>query len=216
MASPDFGLMVRSSYRVSPFGEKSAGSATLCACCGLPAPTGGAPWQGDAARRVCEICDLLQTPTRPTIDREAVLIWMPELSQPQVLALAGHAHSVLLEPMFTKPREALGAFWEHLVDALLSDRPLPILPESGLPAAQVLRVLHARAAEAFRRLQSTSPLQIVTAMMMADVSRGDVAKNLQDVLAGLRLLPVGRFYRGADDAYSDLLRARHALHARRS
>jgi len=214
MASPDFRLVVRS-YGASSVDDRKPGGVTTCACCGLPALGGGAPWQGHAAIRVCDICHLLQTPTRPTIDREAVLIWMPELTQAQILALTGRAHAALFAPMTTRTHDAQAAFWEHLTDALSSDQTLPILPEDSLPAAQILRTLHARAGEAFRRLQSTSLRHVATAMMMADVSRKSIAENLEAVLANLRLLPLGRLYDGANDTYPDLMRARHAHQARR-
>jgi len=214
MASPDFRLVVRS-HGASPVDNRNPGGAATCACCGLLALRGSAPWQGHAAIRVCEICNLLQTPTRPTIEREAVLIWMPELTQAQILGLAGRAHVALFAPMTTRPHDVQVAFWEHLTDALASDRTPPILPEVSLPAAQILRTLHARAGEAFRRLQSTSLRHVATAMMMADVSRKSVAENLETVLVNLRLLPLGRLYDGANDTYPELMRAYHAQHASR-
>src|SRR5271157_5511698 len=74
----------------------------------------------------CPLCHLVRHLERPTIDEEAVLIWLPELTQAALIAIVREAHRRLAEhgmlhlaavgrsaasdvPVHAKAREALAA-----------------------------------------------------------------------------------------------------------
>ncbi len=167
-----------------------------CRFCGLDA----AGWQeafhcdghhGDALPGnvvpACPLCHLCQHLDRPGIHEEAALIWLPELSQPAVVALARAAHLVLHahgEP-------------PHM------DRGRPVRGETTLaPAWAALHALRGRARAARDRLGTASPLAFATALLgTAPAARARGA----DLLHGLRLLPLGRLYQKGRDVYPQVL-----------
>lgn len=203
MTQPVFRLSVQP-YREIPPLKAEAGTST-CACCGLPDSGVSFSWRGTDTR-ICHVCNLLQSLNRPTIDREAILIWCPELDQRQVSALAAHAHLALYRASGRKP-----SAWEQSVTVLAEGREPGMLPPAGVAAAQTLRTLFARSDEAFRRLQSSAPSHVSIAMQIADISRQDVKDGLIFLSNNLKLLPLGRLYDGPDDIYPDILEARLRL-----
>ncbi|MBO1360166.1 hypothetical protein J2D73_10185 [Acetobacter sacchari] len=204
MAQPTFRLSVR------PSSGRAVAQADLgnapCACCGLPLVPTGEHWADAADILVCRVCSLLQSLDRPTIDREAILIWCPELDQGQIFALAAHAHLALFRSGGRK-----ADVWRQLVATLAAGQEPGLLTPQAVAAVQAYRTLFMRSDEAFRRLQSTAPGHVATALLMADVGRKDVAEGVEFLLSNLKLLPLGRLYDGADDIYPDILMARERV-----
>ena len=135
----------------------------------------------------CPLCHLCQHLDRPTLHEEAALIWLPELSQAAVIALARSAHLVLRahgEP-------------PHM------DRGRPVRREATLaPAWAALHALRGRAGVARDRLGTASPLDLAAALLgieRAAPTRGPTLLN------GLRLLPLGRLYQEGQDVYPQAL-----------
>lgn len=169
-----------------------------CRFCGFDA----AGWQeafhldGDHANAApanvaaaCPLCHLCQHMDRPTIAGEAVLIWLPEVSQGAVIALARRIHLVLHahgEP-------------PHM------ERGRPVRNDPPLAAAWAAQLaLRERAKPAERRLGTSSPLDFAAALLgLSPAARRRGAALLQ----GLRLLPLGRLYRDRTDVYPDVLDA---------
>ena len=100
------------------------GSRSSCRFCGLEA----ASWQeryhlnGDPSEETpenvvssCVLCHLTQDLLHPEIDLEATLIWLPELTQGALNALARGIHLILVQ---------------HGKPPHLDRRPLPLLPPS--------------------------------------------------------------------------------------
>jgi len=167
-----------------------------CRFCGLDA----AGWQeafhcdGDHGNAspgnvvpACPLCHLCQHLDRPGIHEEAALIWLPELSQAAVVALARSAHLVLRahgEP-------------PHM------DRGRPVRGEGTLaPAWAALHALRGRAWAAKDRLGTASPLAFATALLASDPAARAKGAVL---LHGLRLLPLGRLFQKGRDVYPQVL-----------
>jgi hypothetical protein len=136
----------------------------------------------------CVLCHLAQHLDRETIDEEATLIWMPELTQGALNALARGVH------------------------ATLAARGLPAdlmrSPPVGDPAAEAAfaasMALRARSEEASARLGTCSARYLCVALLCL---KPDFYSRRSALLGGLRLLPLGRFYRNGVDVYPDLLSA---------
>ena len=177
-------------------------SGGTCQFCGF----GTAGWQspfhvdGDHANAnpgnialACPLCHLCQHMDRPRIGQEAVLIWLPEVSQAATIALARRIHLVLhahREP----PHMERGR-------PLRSGRPL-----AAAWAAQL--ALRARAKTAEERLGTSSPADFATTLLALPPlarARGSA------LLLGVRLLPLGRIFDGQHDAYPQMLDAWAAL-----
>ncbi len=181
---------------------RGGGQATpadpACRFCGLDA----AGWQeafhrdGDHANlargnvvSACPLCHLCQHLDRPSIHEEAALIWLPELSQAAVIALARSAHLVVHahgEP-------------PHM------DRGRPVRDEPALRAAwAAFHALRGRSRAAKQRLGTASPLVFATALLGSPPAAHAKGALL---LRGLRLLPLGRLYREGQDVYPKALDA---------
>jgi len=171
-------------------------SDAICRFCGLDA----AGWQeafhrdGNHANSApgnvvpaCPLCHLCQHLDRPGIHEEAALIWLPELSQAAVVALARSAHLVL---------HAHG-------EPAHMDRGRPVRPDPALaPTWAALHALRGRARAAKERLGTASPLAFATALLgTAPAARTQGAV----LLHGLRLLPLGRLYQKGRDVYPQVL-----------
>jgi len=129
---------------------------------------------------------------RDTIADEAVLIWLPEMTQAALNALALGAHKRL---------SGEGAL--HLATnsfALTGERG----PDGALEAVWALE---ARSAEAEARLGTTCPRVLGAALMrMKPRAYQDRAR----VFGGLRLLSRGRFFVDGEDIYPQLIADRVA------
>lgn len=175
----------------APFGQ------TPCRFCGLAA----AGWQelfhvnGDhrdeSAGNVvvaCALCHLVQHLNRLRIEEEAVLIWLPELTQAELNAVVRQVHLVYQahgEPPSMDRRPAVGT--------------------AALRAAyRSYQGLAERVAGAAERLGTTSPRDLGIALLCLPKAAQDRRREL---LGGLRLLGRGRLFRDGHDIYPDLLSA---------
>jgi len=131
---------------------------------------------------------LAQHPDRPQIDAEATLIWMPEVSQAMLNCFVRSIHLTLHQN--GEPAD------------------MRRTPRSGAPgvleAFRAYRALRERAVPALDRLGSNSFAELGAALL--DL-RPKVYARRAELLAGLRLLPLGQFYRGEQDIYPGMLTA---------
>jgi len=155
---------------------------------------------------VCPVCDLLQNLNRPGIECEATLIWWPENTQAHLMTLTRMAHQTLLASI-SGQADKDRALWQRVATALNTETEAGPLPIAARGPLAVLRALRDRSAEARRRLLTTSPRHLATALLMADTTQLQVAENVTALWQGLRLLPLGHLYAGATDIYPSLLRA---------
>ena len=169
-----------------------------CQFCGLDAAGWQEPFHcdGDHANgspgnivSACPLCHLCQHLDRPHIHEEAALIWLPEMSQAAVIALARGVHLVL---------HAHG-------EPAHMDRGIPVRDTPALQSAWATHdALRKRSHSAEERLGTASPLDLSAALLglsPAALKRGGV------LLRGLRLLPLGRLYHGRHDVYPKILAA---------
>ena len=171
---------------------------TSCRFCGFDAAGWQEPFHLDGNHAnaapaniaaACPLCHLCQHMDRPTILSEAVLIWLPEVSQGAVIALARRIHLVLHandEP-------------PHM------ERGRPVRDNVPLAAAWAAQLaLRERARPAESRLGTSSPLDFAAALLgLSPTAR----KRGGALLQGLRLLPLGRLYRNRQDVYPSVLDA---------
>jgi intracellular multiplication protein IcmJ len=159
-----------------------------CAYCGTV--SGG--WQKsvrspvDAQRRVaaCPLCFLCCHLERPSIDAEAALLWLPEMSQA--------ALNVTMRMIHTELR-ALG---EDLDDAPLRNTP------KGAKIDRARSALGVRRAAASARLGTDRPSELAAALYR--LSPGAYV-NRSTLLSGVRLLPRGHFYERGADVYPEIV-----------
>jgi intracellular multiplication protein IcmJ len=136
----------------------------------------------------CPLCHLVRHLERPTIDEEAVLIWLPELTQAAVIAIVREAHRRLAEHGMLH-LAAVG--WP-----VASDAPVHADAREALAAIAVLR---GRIDEAEARLGATSPKALAAALSRLEPAA--YAERAQR-LSGLRLMPLGC---PRSDVYRDFL-----------
>ncbi len=136
----------------------------------------------------CPLCHLAQHPDRPRIDAETVLIWMPEMSQAALNRVVRGIHLDLHrggEPVDMR-------------------RPPRGASPRSVAAYRAYRALHERSTPALDRLGTNSFAQLGSALL--DLSPAHYDRR-GELLAGLRLLPLGRLYHDQQDIYPDLLTA---------
>jgi hypothetical protein len=134
----------------------------------------------------CVLCHLHQHLDRPQIEQEAALIWLPDMSPAAVVALARHCHLVLTRhdrtPGSTRRKRRNGA--------------------AVAAAETALKALLAQRRSMEIRLGTASPRDLGAALLgLAE----DVYALRSDLLAGIRLLPLGRYFRDGTDIYPQLL-----------
>jgi intracellular multiplication protein IcmJ len=169
---------------------KMPGSNADCAFCGAAAGRwaghGYLPAGSQSSATACALCSLPQHLERPRIDEEAVLVWLPEISQPALNATMREIHVAL---------QVLGE--DVHADAVFRTRP-PAL--SDLYYARAVLADRQGAAEA--RAGTASPRELGMALLelspAAYLRRGEL-------LDGLRLLPLGRFFEGELDVYPEIV-----------
>ncbi len=176
-------LSVRESGRTGGVAQSS------CPFCGARSAEGQEPFlfPDGTADRSCPLCHLVRHLERDTIAEEAVLIWIPEMTQAAVNALAHAAHRRLA-------RE--GALHLAANPFGLADRDAP----NG--ALEAIRALAARSGEAEARLGTPSPRVLASALMRA---KPKIYADRARLLGGLRLWPRGRFFMNGDDVYPRLI-----------
>jgi intracellular multiplication protein IcmJ len=129
---------------------------------------------------------------RRTIDEEAVLIWLPEMTQPALNKLANVAHRRLADA---------GALY-RAADPLAG-----LHQDIARGAIEALRAIEKRRIEAEARLGTSSPRLLAAALLRAK------PKFYQDrarLLGGLRLLCRARFFVDGEDIYPRPIAARGA------
>jgi intracellular multiplication protein IcmJ len=141
----------------------------------------------------CVLCHLCHGLDRPTIEAEATLVWLPEMSQAALIAAVRRLHIVC---------DRHGA-------APTMDR----VPRSGAESMRrawgVHAALHRRAGVAEERLGTRLIRDLAAAL--AGLTDRD-ARVSAALLGGLRLMPLGRFYRNGIDVYPALLAATQNKH----
>lgn len=135
---------------------------------------------------VCVLCDLAQRLDNPEIDREAALIWLPELSQAALNILVRGVHLTLF-------KHRISLFADYA--ALSSTTP-------GRAAVAAYEALRERRAAARRLLGTNSPSELGEVLLR--LSPGSYARR-GDLLAGTRLLPLGQLFVDGRDVYPKLL-----------
>jgi intracellular multiplication protein IcmJ len=137
----------------------------------------------------CTLCHLGQHLNRPDIDREATLIWLPELAQSEIIRLVREIH-LQCHTAKTRPSDL------HSVSSRIS---APLL---GSFAAYQALLERQEAAEA--RLGTISPKALGAALLELPP---EATATLPDRLSGIRLLPLGRLFRDGEDIYPTILTA---------
>lgn len=155
------------------------------------------PWGFPTAVPVgaaCPLCHLAQHLERPRIDEEALLIWLPEVSQPALNTLMREVHLIRL---------AVGDSLVH------GDPPRPhkASPDSSANRAAAYHAgtaLAARAVTAAERLGTHLPSQLAATLhQLSPAAR----PRLAPLLGGLRIMPLGCFYRDGKDVYPAIVAA---------
>jgi intracellular multiplication protein IcmJ len=165
-----------------------------CPFCGVRLAEGREPFPcGDGTTGTdCAPCHLVRHLERDTIAEEAVLIWLPEMTQAAVNALANVAHERLAREgalhLAASPFAAAG-------------------PSTANGALEAIRAMEMRRTEAEARLGTGSPRVLAEALMRA---RPQVYANRARLFGGLRLWPRGRFFVDGEDVYLRLLMNRVA------
>jgi intracellular multiplication protein IcmJ len=174
---------------------RTGGAQSSCPFCGVRLAEGQEPFlcpDGSGADFSCAPCHLVRHLERDTIAEEAVLIWLPEMTQAALNALAHGAHRRLA-------RE--GALrWAASPFALTPDE----VPNGAL---DVVRALEARSVEAETRLGASSPRVLGAALMRM---KPRLYEDRSRLLGGLRLWPRGRFFVDGEDIYPQLIADRVA------
>ena len=168
----------------------TGGDARSCPFCGVRLAEGREPllcYDG-AADLSCPRCHLVRHLDRETIAEEAVLIWLPELSQGALNALVGAAHESLA-------RE--GALY-------LAASPFSAALGEPNGALEAIRALELRRTDVETRLGTSSPRVLADALMRA---KPEVYAERASLLGGVRLLSRGRFFVDGEDIYPRLMAA---------
>jgi intracellular multiplication protein IcmJ len=170
-------------------GRTSGDAKSSCPFCGVRHAEGQGPFlcTDGTEDRSCPLCHLVRHLERDTIGDEAVLIWLPELTQAAVNALAHAAHRRLAQE---------GSLSLAANPFSFANRDVP----NG--ALEAIRALEARTIDADARLGITSPRVLASALMRA---KPKVYADRARLLGGLRLWPRGRFFVDGEDIYPRLI-----------
>ncbi len=138
------------------------------------------------AHVTCVLCGLVQSLSRPTIDQEVRLIWLPEMSQNVLNVLVRQIHidlRGLRESVYCEDTP------KH------RDGMQPVL-------YMAQRILLERGQIVSERLGSTRPSDLADALRVLALRR---LPNRKRSLGGLRAFPAGRFYVGGVDVYGEIV-----------
>jgi intracellular multiplication protein IcmJ len=175
---------------LSYLAAKELDTATTCAFCGASAGpwiarAGASPGQQQAAP-ACALCHLPQHLERASIDEEAILVWLPEISQPALSATLREIHI------------ALRSIGEDLhANAVFRTRAASL---SNLFYTRTILTERRHAAEA--RVGTASPSELGLALL--ELSPAAYARR-GELLEGLRLLPLGRVFEDDRDVYPEIV-----------
>ena len=160
-------------------GGVSEGSCRFCAAPAKPQE----PCSFLDADGACPYCRLARRLDLPAIDEEAVLIWLPELTQAALIAIVHECHRRLAKHGL-----------QHLAGvgrAAVGEEFVPVEAREALVAIFTLR---GRIDEVEARLGSSSPKALAQALLRVDAKAyADRSRRLH----GVRLLPLGRLVRPA-------------------
>jgi intracellular multiplication protein IcmJ len=167
-----------------------ADGPALCQSCGQPTVgSQGSPHRSVNLKMSCALCQLPQDLNRADIDREAILIWLPEMAQAALNILVRQIHLACLQagtsPAFGDGRHAKA-------------------PSAATSALMAYRTLYERWAAAEVRVGTAAPRQLGVALLALKASDYERRAAL---LGGLRLLSLGRFFHEGRDVYPERLRA---------
>jgi hypothetical protein len=162
-----------------------------CRFCGWAMPG----WQGaDVVTEppsppiaACVLCHLVRHLERPQIDQEAMLVWLPQISQAALVALVRRIHLVLIDhgepaPMDRRPKR--------------DDPPL-------VAAYSAYRAFQARGTALEGQLGTTRPSDVAATLLGFDPA---TYRRRAELLVGIRLLPLGRAFEAGEDIYPALLK----------
>jgi intracellular multiplication protein IcmJ len=168
---------------------RTGGAQSSCPFCGVRLAKGRGSFLSPdgSADFSCAPCHLVRHLERDTIAEEAVLIWLPEMTQAALNALAHCAHERLAR--------------NGALDRAAS--PFAFTPEQ-VPngALEAIRALEARSFEAETRLGASSPRVLGAALMRM---KPRLYEDRARLLGGLRLWPRGRFFVDGEDIYPQLI-----------
>lgn len=138
----------------------------------------------------CSFCHMVQHIGLAGRNQEAVLIWLPEITQADL-------HHVVRTALVT----------QRLSEKSKSDvRAQPSLVRSFREyedvGKAVMASLRSREAEAERRLGSSDPLEIGNALLLLP---DELYAKRADSLSGIRLLPLGRRYQEREDVMAKMI-----------
>ncbi len=170
-------------------GRKAGCAQSSCPFCGVRFAEGQGPFPcpDGSADFACAPCHLVRHLERDSIAEEAVLIWLPEMTQAALNALAHGAHKRLAGE---------GAL--HL-----AANPFASTAERGPDGAlEAVRALESRSAEAEARLGTASPRVLGAALLRM---KARAYEDRARLLGGLRLLSRGRFFVDGEDIYPRLI-----------
>lgn len=136
----------------------------------------------------CALCYLVRHLDRPRIDDEALLIWLPEMSQPALHCLMRTIHCRL---------RVLGETLDVRASPLLDTEDRPVLWHAQ-------QALLGRTETATARLGSARPSDLADALLRLSAPAYQARRRS---LGGLRLLPRGHFFAGDSDVYSAIVDA---------
>ncbi len=130
---------------------------------------------GDGA---CSFCHLVGHLDHPNIDAEAVLIWLPELTQAALIAIVHECHRRLA-------KHGMQHF-APLARSAVGNESIPIEVREALAAIAAFR---GRVDEVEARLGSSSPQVLAQALLLVNAQTyAERARRLH----GVRLMPLGR------------------------
>ena len=160
-----------------------------CPFCGVRLAEGREPFlcADGFEESSCVPCSLVRHLERETIADEAVLVWLPDLSQAALNALANVVHRRLA---------AEGALY-------LAASPFAVTwSETQNPTLEAIRAIEMRRAEAETRFGTSSPRVLGEALMRA---RPNLYADRARRLGGLRLWSRGKFFVDGEDVYPRLI-----------
>jgi len=164
-------------------GAPGGAQRSFCPFCGVRLAEGREPslCADGSEEFACVPCLLVRHLERETIAEEAVLIWLPDLSQAALNALVNGVHRRLAAggaPFAVSSSETLN------------------------PALEAIRAIEMRQSEAETRLGTSSPRVLGEALMRA---KPDLYADRARRLGGLRLWPRGKFFVDGEDVYPRLV-----------
>jgi intracellular multiplication protein IcmJ len=160
-----------------------------CPFCGVRLAEGREPFlcSDGCEEWSCVPCSLVRHLERDTIAEEAVLIWLPDLSQAALNALANGAHRRLA---------AEGALYLAASPFVASSSERPN------PALEAIRGIEMRRSDAETVFGTSSPRVLGQALMRA---KPDLYAERGTRLGGLRLWSRGKFFVDGEDVYPRLI-----------